>query len=304
MKRPAAILFSTILGAFALGVYAQKSPPLKLIATTPLPELVGDLEFFAADLKGDRLFLCAENGKTVEVFNLHTGKRLRSIPGFGQPHDILYLPDSNKLIVTDGGDEFGWVELVSGESYKIIDKIKLPADVDEAVFNPVNKYYYVESGGDEPGANTHLLNIIDTNNFKLVGKIVLPGNHSEAMAVDRAGKVLYVNNSGTNEVLSVNLDTRQVVARWLVPDAKTLNAIALDEPHHRLFMATRNPPKFFVFDTDTGKVVATLPSTAYNDHMSFDAARKRIYISGTETATVIQQRDADHYEVIVDVPTG
>jgi DNA-binding beta-propeller fold protein YncE len=221
MKRPVAIMFVAILAAFALGVYAQKSPPLKLIATTPLPELVGDLEFFAADLKGDRLFLCAENGKTVEVFNLHTGKRLRSIPGFGQPHDILYLPDSNKLIVTDGGDEFGWVELVSGESYKIIDKIKLPADVDEAVFNPVNKYYYVESGGDEPGANTHLLNIIDTNNFKLVGKIVLPGNHSEAMAVDRAGKVLYVNNSGTNEVLSVNLDTRQVVARWLVPDAKT-----------------------------------------------------------------------------------
>ena len=38
--------------------------------------------------------------------------------------------------------------------------------------------------------------------------------------------------------------------------------------------------------------------------MSFDAVRKRIYISGTEMATVIQQRDADHYEVIADVPTG
>ena len=38
--------------------------------------------------------------------------------------------------------------------------------------------------------------------------------------------------------------------------------------------------------------------------MMFDAARKRIYVTGTETATVIQQKDADHYEHVAEVPTG
>src|ERR1700681_1325545 len=170
VKKSHALLL-TLFVVFALGTKAQDKLPLKLIATIPLPDLVGDLEFFAPDLKGNRLFLCAENSKTVEVFNLRTGKRIQSITGFGEPHDIVYLPDSNKLVVTDGGDDFGWVELVNAENYQIIDKIKLPNAVDEAVFDPVNKYFYVESGSDEPGDKTHLINLIDAKIFTLVCNI-------------------------------------------------------------------------------------------------------------------------------------
>ena len=69
----------------------------------------------------------------MEVFNLRTGKRIHTITGFEEPHDIVYLPDSDKLIVTDGGDDFGWVKLVSAKNYQIVDKIKLANGVDEAV---------------------------------------------------------------------------------------------------------------------------------------------------------------------------
>ena len=303
MKKSHAI-FLTLFAVFASKANAQKSLPLKLIATTPLPELVGDLEFFAPDLKGNRLFLCAEDSKTVEVFNLRSGKRIHSIKGFGAPHDIVFLPSSNKLIVTDGNDGFGSVELVSAESYEIVDKIKLPNNVDEAVFDPVNQYFYVESGSDEPGGKTHLINIIDAKNFKLVGNITLPGKSSNAMAVDHAAEKLYINNGGTSEIAVVDLKTRQVIARWPLAEAHGLNGLALDEANHRLFSATRDPSKFWVFDTDNGKIVTTLPCTAYNDHMIFDAARKRIFITGTETASVIEQRDPDHYIDIAEVPTG
>ena len=303
MKKSLA-LFLTLFVVFALETKAQEKLPLKLIATIPLPELVGDLEFFAPDLKGNRLFLCAENSKTVEVFNLRTGKRIHTIPGFGEPHDIVYLPDSNKLIVTDGGDDFGWVELVSGKNYQIVDKIKLPNAVDEAVFDPVNQYFYVESGSDEPGGKTHFINIIDAKNFKLIGNITLPGKTSNAMAVDHAAEKLYVNNSGTSEVVVVDLRTRQIIARWPLPEAHNLNGLAFDEANHRVFSATRSPSKFWVLDSNTGKIVTSLPCTAYNDHMMFDAKRKRIYITGTDTTTVIEQRDADHYEHLAEVPTG
>ena len=80
--------------------------------------------------------------------------------------------------------------------------------------------------------------------------------------------------------------------------------MALDEPHHRLFIATRNPPKFFVFDTDSGKVITVVPCTGMNDDMWFDGPRKRIYVTGTETTTVLEQRDADHYAKVADIPTG
>jgi DNA-binding beta-propeller fold protein YncE len=205
--------------------------------------------------------------------------------------------------VTDG-DDFGRVALVDGKTYKILNSIKLPNGVDGAVFNPVNQYYYVESGSDEPGAKTHVINIIDTKAFKLVGEITLPGNHSEAMAIDRAGKKMYINLTGADQVGVVDLATRKLIAQWPVPDAQTANALVLDEPNHRLFIATRKPAKFFVYDTDTGKVVTTLPTAEMHDDMWFDLARKRIYVTGTETTAVMEQRDADHYSHLADIPTG
>ena len=298
MRKVGGILVIVLL-ALAQRAPAQEKAPLKLIETTPLPGFSGDFDHFAADLKGNRLFLAAEDHKTVEVFDLKTGKSIHSITGFGQPHAIVYLPDVNKLIVTDG-DDFGRVALVSGENYRIMDTIKLPEGVDGAVFNPVNKYYYVESGGK----TEHQLNVIDTRTFKHVGDITLPGGHSEAMAIDRAGKKMYVNLTAVSEVGIVDLESGKLTTRWPIADAKVQNAMALDEPNHRLFIATRMPPKFFVLDTETGKIVTSLPCAPVNDDMWFDVARKRIYVTGSDTTTVIAQRDADHYEQVAEVPTG
>src|SRR6201984_3575406 len=102
-----------LLFGFSAKIGAQEKMPMKLVATTPLPGFTGDFDHFAVDLKGKRLFLTAEDHKTVEVFDL-AGKQIKSIEGFDQPHAILFMTDVNKFIVTDG-DGFGRVELVSGE---------------------------------------------------------------------------------------------------------------------------------------------------------------------------------------------
>jgi len=283
---------------------AQADPPIRLIHTTFLPGYVGDFEHFAPDIKGNRLFLIAEDHKTVEVLDPRTGERIHTISGFGQPHDIVYLPAPNSIIVTEGDAESGAVELVSGSNYNILDKIKLPADVDGGVYNPVNKYYYVESGGQGPDAKTHLLSIIDTQGFKLVGDITLPGTKSEAMAIDHAGAKLYVNLRDPDEIGVVDLQTRRLIAKWPIPEAKSENALVLDEPHRRLFSATHTPPKLFVFDIDTGKVVASLPCAENSDDMGFDPVRKRIYITGDGSTSVFEQKDADNYVHVAEVPTG
>jgi DNA-binding beta-propeller fold protein YncE len=287
-----------------IGVHAQTDPPLRLIQTIFLPGYVGDFEHFAADIKGNRLFLIAEDHKTVEVLDIRTGRRIHTIAGFGQPHAIEYLPGPNSLIVTEGDEESGAADLVNGSNYKILDKIKLPTDVDGGVYNPVNKNYYVESGGQGQDAKTHLLSIIDTQSFKRIGDITLPGTKSEAMAIDHAGAKLYVNLRGPDEIGVVDLATRQLIARWPIPEAKNENALVLDEPNHRLFSASHTPPKLFVFDIDTGKVIASLPCAENSDDMGYDPVRKRIYITGDGSTSVIVQQDADHYASVAELPTG
>jgi DNA-binding beta-propeller fold protein YncE len=292
-------VYMMILALCALTVKAQEKLPLKLIATTPMPGFTGDFDHFGLDLKGNRLFLAAEEHKTVEVFDLRTGEPIHSIEGFGQPLTMVYLPESSHLVVTDGGDSA--VQLVDCNKYKIIKTIKLGQGVDHGVLNPVNKYYYVESGGGS-SAPTHVLSIIDTKSFKHVGDVAgLPGSSNEGMVIDRAGKKLYVNLTATDEVGVVDLDTGQLVAKWPLPETHIAHAMVLDEPDHRIFIATRQPAQFIVFNTDTGKVVTSLRG---NSDMSFDVSRKRIYVTGSETASVFEQRDADHYEHIAEVPTA
>src|SRR5215469_16229015 len=106
-----AVMAVIVALGFAARARAQESSAMKLVATTPLPGFTGDFDHFAVDLKSRRLFLTAEDHKTVEVFDLD-GKRIKSIEGFGQPHAIHFMEDTNKFIVTDG-DGFGAVHLVS-----------------------------------------------------------------------------------------------------------------------------------------------------------------------------------------------
>src|ERR1700731_3484875 len=117
------------LALCALTVKAEDKLPLKLIVTVPMPSFTGDFDHFGLDTKGHRLFLASEDQKTVEVFDLRTGQRIHSIPGFGQPLTMAFLANSNHLIVTDGGDRDA-VELVDAKNYKIIDTIKLGPGVD------------------------------------------------------------------------------------------------------------------------------------------------------------------------------
>src|SRR5579864_826009 len=81
---------------------ASGPQPLRPIAAIEIPGITGDFDHFAADEAGNRLFLAGEDHKTLEVFDLKSGRHLKTVNGFGAPHAIFYLPKKNQLIVTDG----------------------------------------------------------------------------------------------------------------------------------------------------------------------------------------------------------
>src|SRR5262249_24055696 len=58
-------------------------------------------------------------------------------------------------------------------------------------------------------------------------------------------------------------------------------------------------------DMRTGKTVASLDIVGDTDDISYDAANRRIYVSGGEGGvTVLSQRDADTYKVAGQVKTA
>jgi DNA-binding beta-propeller fold protein YncE len=282
-------------------VCAQDKVPLKLVQTIPLPGVKGRMDHLGVDLKGKRLFAAALDNNTLEVIDLKEGKRIFSIPGQSKPQGVFYSPDFNTLFVDNGGD--GTCKIYTGDTFKLIDSLPLGEDADHVGYDPATKYLYAGYGSTKSGA----LGIIDTHTNKHIGDIKTEGRPG-GIKIEESTPRIFLRFAGTANLAVVDRAKREVITTWPVTEVKRSNSLALDETHHRLFDGTNGPGTLIVFDTESGKQIAQLEGIEGTDDTWYDAARKRIYISGGRGAEVgfayvYQQKDADNYELIAKVPT-
>lgn len=301
------ITICALVFAFIMPVRAQQAP-LRLVQTMPVPGNVeGRFDHFAVDLKGKRLFLAAPDHKTVEVFDLAAGKWIHSIGGFVTPHAIVYLPDSNRIMLSDGGDDTpnGWCRILRGDTFELIDSVKVAVDADPIRYDPAARLLYMINGGKDDGKDYSLISVIDTTAARKLADIKVPGPELEAMAVEPSSRRLYVNIKTYNQVGIIDRDKRELISTWPITGGGVPTPMALDDADHRLLIGSRKPPAVVVFDTGTGKVVTSVPCVGNADDMFYDPARKRIYVTGEEGfVSIIGQASADHYEPIAKVPTA
>src|SRR6266576_6917422 len=210
---------------------ASEKAPLRLVKTILLPNIEGDFDHFGIDLKGNRLFLTAEDHHSVEVFNLKSNTRVHSIGGLGEPHNVRYLPDSNKLLVVDG--DAGEVKFLEGDSYRPIDSAKLMEGADSAVFDPASGYLYVAAGGKDAHLDYSNLTITDTKEDKHLADIRIESPILEAMALEKSGPRMFVSDTAHSQVLIINREQRAVVNKWPVTGSQNNVTVELDEPNHR-----------------------------------------------------------------------
>src|SRR5260370_7449833 len=97
MKKLLLALFAFLL-AMTPQAKSVDDAPLKLVQSVDLPNYSGDFDHFAVDPDGKRLFLAAEDHGTVEVFNLNSGTKMRTIEGFEAPHTFLFIPQPDRLL--------------------------------------------------------------------------------------------------------------------------------------------------------------------------------------------------------------
>ena len=288
----------------ALGVQAQEKAPLVFSQSIPLPALHdGDFDHFTVDLEGHRLFLTAEKNAAVVVFDLQTNKLIHTISDIKEAHSMAYRSDLKKLFVVDG--EAAEVKIYDSDSYKRIGSIALKEDADSNVYDPSTKYMYVVNGGQDAHMTYTFISVIDTTANKKLADIKIDADSVEAMAIEKSGPRLFANLASKSTVAVIDRKKREVIATWPAGEvAKEFAAMAFDEGDHRLFVTSKTPPKLIVLDSDSGKVVTSLPCVVKNDDMAYDPANKRIYISGNDFIDVFQQKDPDHYEQIGHIAGG
>jgi hypothetical protein len=146
------------------------------------------------------------------------------------------------------------------------------------------------------------LSVIDAKDYSVRSPIALPTNVG-AFKLEAGRPRMYVN-AKQGQVIVIDTDKDEVIARFPVAPAGLNAAVAIDEPKHRLFIGCRTNPALVVMDSDTGTIKSSVPIPGDVDDLSFDARNGRIYASCGEGAiAVIRQIDADRYEALATIST-
>ena len=302
MKISLGVLLASVLVLCGLNMHAKDSEPLVLINTISLPELHdGDFDHFAVDVPGQRLFLAAEENSAVEVFDLRTKKLVHTIADIKAPHSLLYRADAKKLFVVDG--ESGQIKIYQSETFNPIGTIQLEKECDSIAYDAAANIMYVVNGGRSTHEPYSYISLVDVATTSKVADIKIDSGFVDAIALDKSTGRLFANMADVNAVAVIDIAKRAVIATWQVGEQAHLNlAMAFDNVHHRLFVVARKPARLIILDSDSGRIVASLPCVEMSDEASYDAAARRLYIAGDEFVDVFQERDPDHYDRIGHAP--
>ena len=236
------------------------------------------------DAANQRVFATPQGSKAVAVLDLKSGRVLKMMTDFSNPHGIYYHPQLKRLFVSDGVKSD--MQVYSGDDYSLIKTIPLGPGADALVYDPSSKLIYV-ANGQKAGKAHSAITAIDPIGMKKVADIPIDTDDFEGLAIDPDKDLLYVSLDEDFAVGVVDVKNRRVVDTWKMPAGNhSPFAIAVDTEHHRLYVACRDDVhgtamrgSIVVLDTTNGRTVATLPIGGWADGISIDNKRQRIYVS-------------------------
>jgi hypothetical protein len=92
-------------------------------------------------------------------------------------------------------------------------------------------------------------------------------------------------------------------ATWSLAPGEGPSGIALDAQHHRLFSGCHNK-MMTMLDTETGKLIATVPIGAGVDGCAFDDSMQLAFVScGDGTTTIVKEEAPNKLSVVQIVKT-
>src|SRR5690348_13419182 len=116
----------------------DESAPLVLDRIIPIPGVLGRFDHMAVDNAGGRVFAAVYGNDSVEVLSTARGRVERSLRGqFIKPQMAAYLPDVNRLVVSNEGD--GSCKIFDAETYKLLDTVKFSDDADQIRYDAAAK---------------------------------------------------------------------------------------------------------------------------------------------------------------------
>ncbi|HEY6843673.1 MAG TPA: YncE family protein [Thermoanaerobaculia bacterium] len=253
----------------------------------------GGWDYVTADGAAKRLYV--SHSDHVEVVDLATGKVIGTIPRTDGVHGIALAPELHRGFISNG--RAGTMTIFDLDKLTTIAEVKTTGEnPDSILYDPATKHVLTLNG------RGHNVTVFDTDG-KVLATIALDAKPEEARS-DLAGHI-FVNFEDKSSIGVLNAEKFTVEKVWAIAPCEEPSGLAIDRAHHRLFAACGNG-KMAVIDSESGKVVATVPVGRGVDGAAFDESRQLAFSpNGADgTVTVIREVSPNEFSVVETVPTA
>ncbi len=252
----------------------------------------GGWDIVTIDAPAHRLYL--SHSTHVVVIDLEKNAAVGQIADLPGVHGFVAVPEVGRGFSTNGKEAKSSV--VDLKTLKTVAKIETGESPDAVVYEPKHGEVYLFN---HRGSS---VTVADAKTLKVVTTVALGGTPEFATVDGDAGRI-YCNLEDKSEVVAIDAAKHEVVARWPLAPGEGPSGIAFDTTHHRLFSTCDNK-LMTMLDTESGKVVATVPIGAGPDGGAFDDANQLAFAScGDGTTTIAKEAAPDRLTVVQTLKT-
>ena len=249
----------------------------------------GGWDILTIDPTTDSLYL--SHSTKVVVVDLRKNAVAGEIADTPGVHAFVAVPELQRGFSSNGKESKSSV--VDLTTFRTVSKVDTGSNPDAVIYEPRHGEIYVFNHT----GNT--VTVINAKAATVSATIQLEGTPEFAVVDEKAGRI-YCNIEDKSEVAVIDADKHEVVAHWSLAPGESPSGIALDAPHHRLFSGCHNK-MMTMLDTETGKVIATVPIGAGVDGCAFDNSMQLAFASCGDGTTTIAKEEAPNKLVVVQI---
>jgi len=281
------VLVALCTGCAGRGTVTAPPRP-KLTRTFLLPGVTGTrtnvgvpgrIDHLAYDPTTGRLFVAALENSSLEVIDLETGQRVKSIPGILHAQGAACVTKSSAIAITSGED--GLLHVFDTRTLEEKRRIEIGPDADNVRYDARDNTILVTYGSTNSGA----IAVLNAKTWERLRDLQF-SSRPESFQIDPNGKWLFANlprgvRAVTDgEVAIADRETGRIAALIPLPGRARNFPMAYDAEHQRLFMACRRPARLIEIDVPSRRIITEAPCTDDSDDLCYDPQTRQVMVIG------------------------
>ncbi len=290
--------YRRFLGAAALGIAGILALPIygtagsyKLLKEIPVGG-EGGWDYLTVDESARRLYV--SHATKVEVIDIDKEAVVGQIADTAGVHGIAVAPRLGLGFTSNGRENKASIFDLS--TLKTTSKVDTGENPDAILYEEGQEEVYTFNGRGRSAT------VFEAKTGKVVATIPLSSKPEFSVADTQAGRI-YCNLEDKSAVAVIDAKAHKVLSTWPIAPGEEPSGMAYDAQNKRLFLGCGNK-LMVMMDSETGKVVGSVPIGQGVDATKFDSGTMLAFCScGDGTVTIAHEDSPDKLTVVQTLKT-